>query len=144
MADPVITFTVDDSQAQNLFKNLPQAFKEEISLGVKNIVDKVKDTINSDYKRSGSAFPSYLNPSTSGLGFTDRTGSLRQSIQSWVEESGKDTIGYVSAGTDYDKYVELLWGGKYSYMFPALMQNQNYILNEVFESVLRAMSRFII
>lgn len=143
MAEPNISFKVDDSGPIQLFKLLPSAIADEVTTGIYNIVHKIKDTINTEYKRSGNAYPSSLNPSPSGLGFTDRTGSLRASIEAWTEESGKKTIGYVSAGTDYDKYVELLWGGKYSFMFPALMQNQNYILNEVFEAVLRAVSKFI-
>ena len=144
MAQPAVSFTIDNSQVQFVFQNLPQAIRDELSTGIRNIVEKVKDTINTDYRRSGTAYPSYLNPSASGLGFTDRSGSLRQSITAWVEENGESTVGYVSAGTDYDKYVELLWGGKYSFMLPAFTQNQDYILNEVFEAVLRGISRFII
>lgn len=143
MAEPTLTFKVDDSAAAYMLKNLQPAIFDEMATAINNIVQQVKDTINSDYKRSGGMYPSYLNPSPSGLGFTDRTGALRSSITAWVEESKGKTIGYVSAGTDYDKYVELLWGGRYSYMFPALMQNQDYILNEVLEAVLRGISKFI-
>jgi hypothetical protein len=143
MAEPTISFTVDDSRAQAMFQMLPNTIRDELSTAINNIVKKIKETINTDYRRSGSMYPSYLNPSPSGYGFTDRTGSLRQSIEAWVEENSHQTIGYVSAGMDYDKYVELLWGGKYSYMLPSLIQNQDYILNEVSEAVLRAISKFI-
>ncbi len=88
----------------------------------------------------GNLYPSYLNPSTSGLGFTDRTGTLRASIQAWIEQKATQTVGYVSAGTDYDKYVELLWSGKYSFMLPAFLQEQNYILGEIGDAVARAVS----
>src|SRR3989304_4234109 len=143
MAQPTLSFKVNDSGAAYVLKNLSPAIFDEMGTAIKRIVDQVKDTINTDYKRTGGLYPSYLNPSPSGLGFSDRTGALRQSITAWIEESPRQTIGYVSAGMDYDKYVELLWGGKYSFMFPAFMQNQDYILNEVSEAVLRAISKFI-
>lgn len=138
-----VTFSwkVDDREAQRLLTVLPDMINEELSVAIKNIVDRIKDIINTDYRRVGTLHPSYLNPSPSGKGFTDRTGNLRQSIQSWVEESSNKTVGYVSAGVDYDKYVELLWGGKYSFMLPALMQSNQYILNEVSNAVLRAIQK---
>jgi hypothetical protein len=143
MADPTMTFKIDDSGAKYVLEHLSPAIWDEMSTAIRNITNNIKDVINTDYKRSGNMYPSYLNPSPSGLGFTDRTGSLRGSITAWTEEGSKQIIGYVSAGVEYDKYVELLWGGKYSYMLPAFTQNENYILNEVFEAVLRAVSKFI-
>jgi hypothetical protein len=136
-------FTVDDSQARTVFSLLPGAIRDEVEISINNIVQRVRDTINTDYKRSGGLYPSYLNPSASGKGFTDRTGRLRQSIQAWSEVESNKTVGYVSAGVDYDKYVELLWGGQYSYMFPALMQNQDYILDEITNAITKAINRFI-
>jgi len=138
-----LTFTVDASGAKYVLDNLSRTIFDEMSTALRNIGQQIKDTIDTDYKRSGGLHPSYLNPSPSGQGFTDRTGMLRQSIQFWTEESSGKSVEYISAGMDYDKYVELLWGGKYSYMLPSLMQNQDYILNEITEAVLRGISKFI-
>jgi len=135
------SWTVDDKEVQRLLKVLPDLISEELSLAIDNSVDHVKELIMTDYKRVGNLYPSYLNPSSSGKGFTDRTGTLRQSIQSWVEEYNDKTVGYVSAGVDYDKYVELLWGGKYSFMLPALIQSQSFINNEIGWAVIRAIEK---
>jgi hypothetical protein len=135
------SFTVDQAAAQQQLSMLSNLIVDEMSTGINNIVQHIKELIDTDYKRSGNLVPSYMNPSPSGKGFTDRTGALRQSIQAWVEEMPGKTIGYVSAGTDYDKYVELLWDGKYSFMLPALEQSRAYILNEVSWAVLRAIQK---
>lgn len=136
-----LSFTVDDADTKRIMEMLPDLINEELSVAIDNSVDHVKEIIMTDYKRTGELSPSYLNPSPSGKGFTDRTGTLRASIESWVEEFNTKTIGYVSAGTDYDKYVELLWGGKYSYMLPALMQSQAFINNEIGWAVIRAIEK---
>lgn len=135
------SFTVDQAAAQHSLQILPGMIQDEMAVAINNIVQRIRDIINTDYRRSGGLYPSYLNPSPSGKGFTDRTGALRQSIQAWVEEESRKTIGYVSAGTSYDKYVELLWGGKYSFMLPSLEQNRAFILNEISWAVLRALQK---
>lgn len=133
-----VSFKVDDSQVRTLMQIIPGAIRDEMDTAIDNSVKHIKETINRDYRRFGSASPSYLNPSTSGLGFTDRTGSLRASLTTWIEQSLNKTTGYVSAGVDYDKYVELLWSGKYSYMLPATLQEQDYIVDQVESAVFRA------
>lgn len=134
-------FQVDDARVKAMMRALPQAIMDEMSIGIDNSVKQIKDTINRDYKRMGDMSPSYLNPSGSGQGFTDRTGALRSSLQTWIEEKGHMTIGYVSTGVDYDKYVELLWDGRYSFMLPATLQEQAFIIKELQSAVERAVVR---
>ena len=136
-----LSFQVEDTQVKAMIQALPRAIVDEMAIGIDNSIKQIKDTINRDYKRMGDMTPSYLNPSASGLGFTDRTGALRSSIQTWIEERGSMTIGYVSAGTDYDKYVELLWDGRYSFMLPAVLQEQDYIIGQLENAIIRAISK---
>jgi hypothetical protein len=101
----------------------------------------IQDTIYNDYRRMGDGHPSYMNPSRSGLGFTDRTGRLRSSISYDTQISTNKIIGTLSSGVEYDVYVEMLWGGKYSFMLPALIQNKQKIYNNIINSVTKAINR---
>lgn len=71
------------------------------------------------------------NRAKTGKGFTDRTGNLRRSVGSKVVfVSTNIMIGYVFAGgafAPYAVYVEFRWGGKYAYLWPAMMDMRSQI-----------------
>lgn len=110
---------------------------------INNSTRKIKDTIYTDYRRFGSGTPSSQNPSRSGLGFTDRSGQLRASIDTGIEITSSKVTGWVDVGMEYSQYVELLWGGKYAFLLPATVQNEDYIEEQIEQAVLRAIERLI-
>ena len=59
----------------------------------------------------------YNRPS-GGKGFTDRTGNLRNSINSKTESKGKEVVGYTYAGEDYAPHVEQRYEGRYAFLWP--------------------------
>lgn len=133
--------TVDDSSAKAVLTELRQQIMWAIPGAIDNSLRKIQDTIYSDYRRFGDGSPSYQNPSRSGLGFTDRTGQLRSSIRYDTKISSTQTVGTLSADTEYALFVEQLWGGRYAYVLPALEQNHDIIFNEVVDAVERAVAR---
>lgn len=136
-----LTITANAVDAIRALQDIQKQIMGALPGGINNITRKIRDTIYYDYRRIGTASPSYQNPSRSGLGFTDRTGALRSSISNDIEISANKIVGTVGAGMEYAEYVELLWGGRYSFLVPALMQNQQYIVEQVEESVIRGVTR---
>lgn len=59
----------------------------------------------------------------------DRTGDTRQSIQGTVAEiSDEMVLILLSAGMNYDVFLELARGGKWAWLWPAVIANQRKIL----------------
>ncbi len=133
--------TVNDTSAKAMLNALKKQIMWAIPGAIDNSLRKIQDTIYTDYRRIGDASPSSQNPSKSGLGFTDRTGQLRSSIGYDTKISTTKVVGTLSADTDYALFVEQLWGGKYAYMLPALIQNYDYISNEVVDAAEKAVAR---
>lgn len=70
----------------------------------------------------------YSRPTT-GKGFTDRTGNLRNSISYTVTEDDNGVVGWVHAGMEYAVIVELHHNRTYAYLLPALNDKRKEILN---------------
>lgn len=136
-------FSVDSVDVKQFISSIPQQIMWALPGAINNSTRKIRDTIYTDYRRFGSASPSYLNPSRSGLGFTDRTGRLRASIDTGIEIGAHKITGWVDVGMEYSNYVELLWGGKYSFLLPATTQSEEYIQDQVEQAVVRAIERMI-
>lgn len=136
-----VKITADTSNALAALAEVKKQIFWAIPGAINNSTRRIRDTINSDYRRFGSSVPSHMNPSRSGLGFTDRTGNLRSSISSDIDIRTNRVVGTLSAGMPYDVYVELLWGGRYSFMLPATMQNLDYITDQVEQAVIKAVNR---
>jgi len=136
-----VKITTNVTDATNALKKLKQGIMWAIPGAINNSTRQIRDTIYNDYRRFGNAAPSYLNPSRSGAGFTDRSGRLRASINQDIQISSTKVVGSVEAGMDYAAYVELLWSGKYAYLVPALTQNYGYIEQQVEEAVIKAVMR---
>ena len=78
--------------------------------------------------------------STKHKGFDDRTGFLRNSIQSKVENQahfiGKGYVhGWIYATETYAPYVELRWEGKHAYMYPGFRDKEKWIYELIGEAV---------
>lgn len=136
-------FTVQLNDVDKFIADIPKQIMWALPGAINNSTRQIRDTIYTDYRRFGNANPSSQNPSRSGLGFTDRTGALRASIGTGIDISSNKVQGWVDVGMDYSQYVELLWGGKYSFLLPATVQNEDYIQQQVEEAVARAIERMI-
>lgn len=61
--------------------------------------------------------------------FKDQSGNLRQSITGTWEQIQRDVFRVIlSAHMSYAGFVELLHGGRYAYLWPAVMENETRIL----------------
>lgn len=69
----------------------------------------------------------YQRPIT-GKGFTDHTGSLRQSINGSANLIPNGIRGIVIAGMEYSLRVELVAGGTYAYMLPGFLEMEHTIV----------------
>ena len=134
---------VDSAAVTQFLASIPKQIMWALPGAINNSTRKIQDTIYTDYRRFGSGTPSYQNPSRSGLGFTDRTGRLRASIDTGIETSSNRVMGWVDVGMEYSNYVELLWGGRYSFLLPATVQSESYIQDQIEEAVNRAIERMI-
>jgi glyoxylate utilization-related uncharacterized protein len=79
----------------------------------------------------------YSRPRT-GKGFTDRTGTLRNSRGSKAGMEKEEVVGYVHAGwgpVDYAGHVEMRWEGKYAYLWPGTNDKAKDIKDAVADSV---------
>lgn len=135
--------TANTADVTKFIGDIPKQIMWALPGAINNSTQKIRDTIYTDYRRFGSAQPSSQNPSRSGLGFTDRTGALRSSIDTGFEINTHEVMGWVDVGMDYSEYVELLWGGKYSFLLPATVQSEDYIQDQVEQAVIRAIERMI-
>jgi hypothetical protein len=136
-----VKITANTADALNALTKLKQGIMWAIPGAINNSTRQIRDTIYNDYRRFGHSSPSHLNPSRSGKGFTDRSGRLRASIRQDIDIGSTKVVGSVEATMSYAQYVELLWNGKYAYLVPALVQNYNYIQQQVEEAVIRAVMR---
>ena len=137
-----ISITITGSkEVQQALNNVTKYIMWTLPSAINTSLRQVQDTIYTDYRRFGTATPSYQNPSKSGRGFTDRTGSLRSSISYDTKISNRSVEGILSAGMPYDVYVELMWGGKYSFLLPAFEQNKQNIFDNISDAVEHAIER---
>lgn len=136
-----VIITANAQDTTKALQDLKKQIFNAMPGAINNSLRRVQDTINRDYRRFGNQSPSYLNPSRSGLGFTDRTGRLRSSIKYETSISFDKVEGILSANTEYAEFIESLWGGRYSFMFPAAMQEQDYIIDQIEQAVIRGVER---
>jgi hypothetical protein len=65
------------------------------------------------------------------------TGATEGSVRGFVEEAGPGVItAVISAGGGYDAFLELARSGKWSWLWPAVEANKDYIrakLSEIFK-----------
>jgi len=108
------------SGADEVLKNL-KAFEKRMVTGLIESVEMVAIII-ADFIRT-----KYQRPIT-GLGFTDRTGALRQSITHKVTIERGRIVAWIFAGMDYAQYVEVITGGKYAFMLPGFLAKKPEIM----------------
>jgi len=69
--------------------------------------------------------------------WVDRTGAARAGLQGLVVELSRDVVAIEAKhGVTYGVWLELMWGGKYSVIAPALESHYDHVmrmLREVFE-----------
>ena len=80
----------------------------------------------------------YSRPST-GKGFTDRTGNLRNSLAKKTEPGSDKVVGWVYATEEYAPQVELRWEGKYAYMLPGVKDKETDIKDAIGDAVKEAL-----
>lgn len=64
----------------------------------------------------------------SGVGFTDQTGALRQSITHKIVVRRGVIIAWIFAGMEYGQFVEVISGGKYAFMLPGLLAKKPEVI----------------
>jgi len=82
----------------------------------------------------------YSRPTT-GKGFTDRTGNLRNSTGYEVERTDKDVTGWVNATMDYAEAVEVKYSGRFAFLWPGVNDKKQDILDGVEQSMDDALRR---
>ena len=61
--------------------------------------------------------------------YTDRTGNTTNSIQGTVAEASAELVrGILSAGMDYDVFLELARAGKWAFLWPTIERHHDDIL----------------
>jgi hypothetical protein len=72
--------------------------------------------------------------------YTDRTANTTNSIRGFVAEITPDVIrGVLSAGMEYDVFLELARDGKWAFLLPTITKHQTEIMN-TFASVMTGQS----
>lgn len=136
-----IKIHADTADTINALKDLQKAVLFTLQGSINESTKHIQDLIYTDYRRIGESSPSYENPSKSGYGFTDRTGTLRAGIDTSLDISPGKVVGTVGSDIDYAEYVELLWSGKYAFLVPALHESSDFIYSQITDSLETAIQR---
>ena len=112
---------------QEVFRNIDRinggvigAMKDGLDIGLFETVDFVKTE--------------YARPST-GKGFTDRTGNLRNSIGSDSQFVHGGVLGVVRAKMDYAPIVETRSDGMFAFLWPGVNEKGDLILSRIGSAV---------
>jgi hypothetical protein len=113
--------------AQEVFRNIDRidggiynAMKGGLDIGLIEAVDHIK--------------VAYSRPTT-GKGFTDRTGNLRNSLGHESQLSFGGVVGVIRAKMPYAPVVETRREGMYAFMWPGVMDMADNFLERIGDSV---------
>ena len=120
---------------------------ENLDQVLKNCDNAKKVIINAIYLGMGKGLADTTNYikeefvfSKNGRGFNDKTGNLRNSINSDVQKDDDKVIGTEYATMEYAPYVELRWEGAHAHLYPGVMDKKDDILDEIKDAVETAIS----
>lgn len=66
--------------------------------------------------------------------YTRRTGLTEQTTEGGLyEATAQKVVGVVSAGMQYDRFLELARSGQWAFLWPALMQHEGEVLHLIAE-----------
>ncbi len=115
--------------ADKVLKNM-KGFQRLFVAGLAESVEQVAIVIEMFIKER------YQRP-IHGVGFTDQTGALRQSITHRIDVTPNVIIAWIFAGMEYGQFVEVISGGKYAFMLPGLLAKKPEIMKLLIKELKR-------
>ena len=99
---------------------------ETVQLRLDEIVKRLQENANMAMEEVMAALAGWAKTEHS---YTDRTGNTTNSIQGEIAEASALIVrGVLSAGMDYDVFLELARDGKWAFLWPVIERHKDDIL----------------
>ena len=98
---------------------------DAVQLRLAEVAKQIQEKANTAMEEVMAALEGWAKSEHS---YTDRTGNTSVSIQGQVEEASALLVrGVLSAGMDYDVYLELARDGKWAFLWPTIERHKDDI-----------------